>query len=177
MRKSLLTLFALALLLPALCVPALATERDPVAGSIPGCSFTRYANFIVTADTLWFTKAAPNANAALFTAQKADWFKPASMPVTDQAGNLTLGTKRVKSVQMYSRQPFSVRVFYPTALAQDGVLETGSVFVYADSLGRSNALNSKLERFPCVVTIEGYPDSIRVKETGSDTVRVRLGYQ
>lgn len=177
MRKFLLTILALALLLPALFVPALATERDPVARGIPECSFTRYAGFIVTADTLWFTKATPNANAALFTAQKADWFKPALMPVADQAGNLTLATKRVKSVQLYSRQPFSVRAFYPTALAQDGVLETGSVFVYADSLGRSNALNSKLERFPCVLTLEGYPDSVRVKESGSDTVRVRLGYE
>lgn len=175
MKKAILLLMAIVLL----ALPAFAQIAPPSRMAlIDGCEFVREVEYCTPgADTLWFTKATPNVNAALFTAQKADWFKPFAIPVgTNTAGELLKQTRRVKAVHLYSRQQFSYRAFYPGGTSQSGDVSSGAVYCLADSVGRSNPLNAALPKYPAHTVIYGYPDSIRVKESGSDTVKVRLGY-
>lgn len=172
-----LTILLLAALAIFTALPAIA-QINPLTPEIPGCTVVRIGPFVtVGADTLWFTKATPNVNAALFTAQKADWIKPTLVAVgSDRSGNAMTETRRVKTVKLFSRQPFSFLAFYGSATAQDGVLSPSTVYVLVDSVGRGNASTAKLDRYPCVAFVPGFPDSIRIKESGSDTVKTALGY-
>lgn len=175
MKKAILLLLAVLLL----ALPALAETLPPRFGLIEGCDFVRdVEHCTVGADTLWFTKATPNANAALFTVQKADWFKPIALPTgTNAQGELLKQTRRVKAVHLYSRQAFSYRAFYPGGTSQSGDVSSGTVYCLVDSLVRAPiAASALVQKAVAQAIIYGYPDSIRVKEAGSDTVKVRLGY-
>lgn len=175
--KRLTTFLLAAIAILAVALPCVA-QTNPLTPEIPGCTVVRVGPFVtVSADTLWFTKAAPNANAALFTAQKADWLKPTLVGVnSDRNGNVVTETRRVKTVKLFSRQPFSFLAFYGSATAQDGVLSPSTVYCLVDSVGRGNASTSKIDRYPCVAFVPGFPDSIRIKESGTDTVKTTLGY-
>lgn len=175
--KRLTTFLLAALALMAVAIPCTA-QVNPLMPEIPGCTVVRIGPFVtISADTLWFTKAAPNPNAALFTAQKADWLKPTLIAVgSDRNGNVQTETRRVKTVKLFSRQPFSFLAFYPSASAQDGVLSPSTVYCLVDSVSRGNASTSRLDKYPCIAYVPGFPDSIRIKEAGTDTVKTALGY-
>lgn len=174
-----LTILLLAAVAIFTALPAIA-QINPLLLDIPGCTVVRAGAFVtVGADTLWFTKAAPKPGALLHTATKADWIKPTLIGVgSDRNGNVLTETRRVKTVKLYSRQPFAYLAFYGTASAQDGVLSPGTVYAYVDSMavGVPGPTSTKGQKFPCVALIPGYPDSVYIKEALSDTVKAAFGY-
>ena len=141
------------------------------------CDYVSHGQFATPgADTLWFTSATPTEHSAA-ALQLADWYAPLMVPFASNSGELQTSKRRVKAIKFYSRVPFSLLIDHPVgkaSIATYVTVDTTSSTVgglASTAVGRYHG-----ETFPCVKIVQGYPDSVKVKEAGSDTVWFDLGY-
>lgn len=165
MRILVVLLLALVLAVPCVAGP-------DVSEVFADCDFWRTVpGATVTLDTLWFSRTAPTLAAGTATAGAGnagmDWFPPAFVPYGHLSdGSLIKTYKPVKRVLLYSRVPFMYRPF-----SAGGVNKL--IFDIADT--NTTAGVSKSDTYPCW-TVLSYPDSVRVAESGADSVQVMVGY-
>jgi len=186
LKKLILPLMACAIL----CAGIVLADggREAKDSMLPGCDFTRLASFVVGSDTLYFTKATPARVNIANVHASTDWYAPKRIPIgVDRQGYVLKEMRRVKVVKMVSRVPFSYQAFYASGDSNSGggdtaPLTANGVYDYADTLRSSAqwgiaAANVTIyeDAFPCVAWAF-WPDSLRIKEGGADSVRVYLGY-
>lgn len=169
----------LVLILCLLAVPAMAGPN--FAEIFAGFDLVRApASYVtVTGDTLWFTKDAPNVNAALFAAQTADWFPPILVPYDSKGdGSLKKEMRPVRRVCLFSRGPFTFRPY----VASQTLGTSGAAALtrcVADTMATGSfagvGVGRNTDTYPCWAIVD-YPDSIRIYEAGSDTVLAAFGY-
>ena len=144
-----------------------AAFAGPRVDLLDDCDFYRPAMWVLSADTLWFTKGVP-VDTYLAAANAADWFAPAYVPVGNYGdGEVRLERRPVRRVLAYSREPFFAWSF-------NGGSSNSTVYTVVDTIGMTGGAPHSGE-FPCW-TLFAYPDSIRFKEAGSDSVHVWIGY-
>ena len=138
----------------------------------------------VTLDTLWFTDVQANAAVGLSggsrsfdglaAAEISAWHPPKQVPDgSDYNGQIRKVKKPVKVALLYSRVPFTYRVWAngETPRTWFDVADTVSTG-FAASVGVAGLHTSE---FPCWAVVS-YPDSLYVAEAGGDSVQVDVGY-
>ena len=151
-------------------VVGLAVWVVPVANAGPDrsvvfsdCSFVREGSVSVTPDTLWFVSA--NSSGGRGTTH---WFPPVAVPyASDNDGGLKYKKSAARTVLLYSEEPFQYKSH------GGGLTFSPATWVQVDTLAGAGVPHS--DTYPCW-TVISWPDSVHIKEAGSDTVNCVIGY-
>lgn len=171
--KRILVLFVAAVLATTAFVPG-AVAQEP-GTPVPDADFWRLANYVVAADTLWFTAAAPLDNYA-DEHNATDWYPPEKVPIgTNNSGDLIMKTRRVRNIRLSNRTPFSFLAHYATGDSSVGGGDTEAIYCLVDTTAWQGSASGWGLDQACWIVIGGFPDSLKIK-TAADSVRVELGY-